>query len=297
MTDEHDLLKAICSDPDDDTIRLIYADWLDDNGRLTRADFIRAQIEYAQAQPGDPLYRYSLWRNKAHEHTTSVTLRASLPDFPGIEFGNFSRGFADDIHVEDARALRASAPRVFGTFPVRSLRVRSLREPAILADTPQLAFVRRLNLIYTRLTIDALRIILASPYLNNLTFLELDSNALPNDMIGALVEAAPNLPALRHLQLGGNRVTDNGAVRLAQSLPFSQLHTLDLSNNLLGSPGAIALARSPHLAALNRLVLAGCGPVSPETIQALKERFGAKVQLPARMTELERRRPRRRGRG
>jgi uncharacterized protein (TIGR02996 family) len=34
-------LQAIIDDPDDDTPRLIFADWLDENGEPERAEFIR----------------------------------------------------------------------------------------------------------------------------------------------------------------------------------------------------------------------------------------------------------------
>lgn len=40
-----DFLAAIIADPADDTKRLIYADWLEENGEGERAEFIRGQIE------------------------------------------------------------------------------------------------------------------------------------------------------------------------------------------------------------------------------------------------------------
>ncbi|HEY1189441.1 MAG TPA: TIGR02996 domain-containing protein [Gemmata sp.] len=43
MSDEAALLAAIRAHPDDDTPRLIYADWLDENGQPDRAEFIRLQ--------------------------------------------------------------------------------------------------------------------------------------------------------------------------------------------------------------------------------------------------------------
>ena len=39
------LLQAILDDPDDDAVRLIYADWLEEIGQEERAEFIRVQIE------------------------------------------------------------------------------------------------------------------------------------------------------------------------------------------------------------------------------------------------------------
>ncbi|MDB5311649.1 MAG: hypothetical protein JWO38_5851 [Gemmataceae bacterium] len=45
--EERALLAAIIADPDDDTVRLVYADWLDEHDRPERAEFIRVQIELA----------------------------------------------------------------------------------------------------------------------------------------------------------------------------------------------------------------------------------------------------------
>lgn len=44
-TDETALLAAIAADLGDDTVRLAYADWLDENDQPDRAEFIRVQVE------------------------------------------------------------------------------------------------------------------------------------------------------------------------------------------------------------------------------------------------------------
>ena len=41
MTERDAFLKAILADPDDDTPRLVYADWLTEHGEESRAEFIR----------------------------------------------------------------------------------------------------------------------------------------------------------------------------------------------------------------------------------------------------------------
>ncbi len=43
--------KAIFKEPDDDAIRLIYADWLDENGEPLWAELIRVQCEIATLTP------------------------------------------------------------------------------------------------------------------------------------------------------------------------------------------------------------------------------------------------------
>lgn len=47
MTDADALLAAILADPADDTVRLAYADHLDETGEHDRAEFIRVQVELA----------------------------------------------------------------------------------------------------------------------------------------------------------------------------------------------------------------------------------------------------------
>ena len=44
MSDRDAFLRAIAADPADDTVRLAFADWLDEQGEADRAEFIRLQI-------------------------------------------------------------------------------------------------------------------------------------------------------------------------------------------------------------------------------------------------------------
>lgn len=50
MTDREALMKAILTDPADDTARLVYADWLQEHGEDARAEFIRVQCRLARKQ-------------------------------------------------------------------------------------------------------------------------------------------------------------------------------------------------------------------------------------------------------
>lgn len=45
-------LRAICTEPADDTARLVYADWLEEQEQVERAEFIRVQVELAKRGPG-----------------------------------------------------------------------------------------------------------------------------------------------------------------------------------------------------------------------------------------------------
>src|SRR5947209_1070483 len=52
MSPEESFLHAVLEAPDDDTPRLVYADWLDDHGEHDRAEFIRVRIDLARLAPG-----------------------------------------------------------------------------------------------------------------------------------------------------------------------------------------------------------------------------------------------------
>src|SRR5436309_3563251 len=55
-----DFWQAIRESPDDDTPRLVFADWLEEHGddhSRARAEFIRLQIEAARAPEEDPYFR------------------------------------------------------------------------------------------------------------------------------------------------------------------------------------------------------------------------------------------------
>ena len=47
MTQEEAFLYAIQAEPSDDALRLVYADWLEEQGESPRGEFIRVQIALA----------------------------------------------------------------------------------------------------------------------------------------------------------------------------------------------------------------------------------------------------------
>src|SRR5438270_6972316 len=91
MADRASFLAAVQADPEDDAPRLVYADWLQDNGDPDRAEFIRVQVELARhkrstgaattenvaARPAPSLHASAL----ADSNETSARCE---PFFPGI---------------------------------------------------------------------------------------------------------------------------------------------------------------------------------------------------------------------
>src|SRR5262249_44727116 len=86
-------IRAIRESPGDDTVRLVYADWLEEHGDPERAEFIRAQCWLAAARPGHP--DWESYRLKERTLLAANRDRWWAP-FDGIldrESGWYDRGF------------------------------------------------------------------------------------------------------------------------------------------------------------------------------------------------------------
>src|SRR5687768_5571910 len=97
MTDGDALLAAILANPDDDTPRLVYADWLQENGDDTRAEFIRLQCRNAARHPDqlDPADEES---EAVLEDEKRRQWLSGLPQFPRAHW-HFVRGFPESLEV------------------------------------------------------------------------------------------------------------------------------------------------------------------------------------------------------
>lgn len=53
---EQEFLRHLEENPADDAMRVVYADWLEENGRASAAHFIRAQLDLATMKPDSPAF-------------------------------------------------------------------------------------------------------------------------------------------------------------------------------------------------------------------------------------------------
>ena len=83
MTDADALLRAIVRHPDDDTPRLVYADWLQENDRAEEAEFLRVQCRLAAAEPDDPEYPALADRDEELRLWLTAHAPGPRPTFPG----------------------------------------------------------------------------------------------------------------------------------------------------------------------------------------------------------------------
>jgi len=186
MTEREALLRAVCEFPDDDTPRLVFADWLQEHGEEERAEFIRAQIEAARL-PADDGYRSALVARAAELQAKHGTVWLNeLPKrdkidwvrYPGgwLEGEEFDRGFPARVRVDNAGAVVKYAKILFAATPVRRLLIWNIKRADKLALLPQL---RHLHTIRARIVSkQAADDLLECPYLDAVPDIRLSFTAL-----------------------------------------------------------------------------------------------------------------------
>ena len=214
MTDGDALLAAILATPDDDTPRLVYADWLDENGDPERAEFIRTQIQLGRA-PTLTLRAREKTLLAAHADEWLAPLREKGgPLDHGEAHGEFRRGFLEVVWMP-AKWFVKRAPDLFRLAPVRELRVTLTNEAE---------FVR----------------LVEYPLLGRLHGLDLSDRRL-GDRAAELLAWSAFAGGLRVIRLRGCGITDDGADRLAGAGFDGPLRELDVSHNPISPRGVAAL--------------------------------------------------------
>jgi uncharacterized protein (TIGR02996 family) len=259
MTDDA-FLADIIANPDDDSLRLIYADWLEDRGEPERATFIRVQCELARDGLRPDTRRADLEAKErellaGHEEEWAGLNLPHL-DRERVTGLEYRRGFLWGVSVEGPAGL-AQVEGLFLRNPLQHPRVFVTPENvSVLAAWPCLARLTSLSLASCDLRAGDIRWLATSPHLASLTALDLYQNSTGSWGLRDLADS-PHLPRLRELVLGWNFITSAGVRALASSPLLGHLTHLDLFYNRVGTPGAVALAGSPHAASLAYLNLRG----------------------------------------
>ena len=221
--DEREALRAaIWADPEEDTPRLVYADWLQEHGDEARAEFIRVQITLARMTTrGRDLVtlRNREWGllgpHKKKWLGELVTVAPSQAWF-------FRRGFPDNVDVTQHPVGDAGIAKLVGSPHLTNLVALNIGEFQ-LTDAGMIAFRRAAKL-------------------PRLTTLDLSNNLIGDTGAEALA-TSPQLAKLTTLELWGNQIGDAGAEALAASTPLANLVTLGLGPNRISSRGWSALRK------------------------------------------------------
>lgn len=252
MITEEAFLRAIREDPAEDAPRLVYADWLDEQGD-PRAELIRFQVQLARTEEyDDNRLELEVWVERwLTEHGERWGSR--LPQGEGVEW-QFRRGLPEVLCAANFAAFRRATRSLGAGTTLFALHVSGLHSCTALAKSPHLGGVCELRLYDGHFRNNAIEQLVGSPHLSRLTTLILDNDRLTPTDCQALAES-PQLPGLRKLDLTGNRFGDAGVRALVRSPQFRGLESLKLPVNDLGPEGMEALAGSDLLGNLTELDL------------------------------------------
>ena len=249
MTQDDAFLEAIIDSPEDDGLRLIYADWLEEQGD-PRGEFVRVQVELARLTEQDPRWAGLAEREAQlldeHGWKWLRPLKRLLPEEDCTPV--FQRGLVAEVTFwggTGAVRLLVVADKLFRQAPVQSLRFL----PVGGHGGKTFPWDRRPKLVIDRLSFGQLQSILRLPQLAGLRLLDLSGSTLESpdgrdplfisnalgDFGAVELAGCPHLRGLRQLLLANNVIRDAGARALVDSPNLKQLTTLDLSGNDLSA--------------------------------------------------------------
>jgi uncharacterized protein (TIGR02996 family) len=294
MTQEDAFLEAITEQPDDDAVRLVFADWLEENGQPRRADFIRVQCVLARTgrecnTPPDRALlsreKFLLEWNRRHwlaplrELWEKTRRRPTLvervvnwfsPPASPISWEEevtFRRGFPESICLEVMEFVTHS-DEFFKALPLlRDLRLFLLGPHylSLLLDCPYLARLSGLHLHDGGWCPEQTAQVACCPglvRLKELTFAcrPFDAHCVQRLVEGPLLRQLDVMSLATYAYIGQSEwlegTLDDCAVRiLADSPRCSNLKRLSVHFSRMGDEAARAIAFSPHFSGLTELHL------------------------------------------
>lgn len=250
-------LRACRARPDEDTPRLVLADWLEEQGD-PRGEFVRIQVQRARLPDWDP-------RQTALARREAFLLGESQRSWLGplarhTRQHRFHRGFLvlelDETTPLADRTLEA-APEWIWVNTV-CLSQRDATRQAF--ESPICAGVTHLYVYYPDDPQTYLRDLVQSPRLADVTSLHLEPGGYFTDEDAALLAASPHVRRLTSLHLHGGP-TPEGLITLLASPNLQGLRRLDCETTHLSGPSLAALGRIDHPALAElRLFGADLGP-------------------------------------
>src|SRR5262245_49018815 len=263
MSDEAAFLAAILANPDEDTPRLVYADWLDEQGgtsNVARAEYIRLEIDFAR---NFPEVRWSKEKDEARKRARQLLAKHYREWFPEI-YGrknilrgsrgspDMGRGFPYRLLCDSEKLLQVGE-RLMQLAPITEVEFRDIADSGLrrLVQSPWARGVRDLNMVGYSNAPDWAPLA-DCPYLTERRELVPYYGYL-HTAGAARIAAANNLPKLERLVVAMN-ITDEGLAALFGGVAFTGLHTLNLShagsNKTYGIAGLRAVCKSRALASL-----------------------------------------------
>lgn len=272
------LLDRVKDDPDDDTPRLVLADWLEEHGDrfdAERARFIRADVARGPSAPAPS--------GQAQRDRDDLMRRWLVPLADFISGWDFVRGLPH-VTVHGLRFVRDDAPASLAGEEFAFVQFVKLTDSGgsrmeAMAGVPAFRHVPGLGVSpFSRLGSGSAARFFASPNLAGLR--QIDFRSVQPGALGVKALADnPALARLRRVSLAHNKLVDKAAAALAGSPHLTGLQVLSLADNNIGDAGAESLAASGTLASLRELDLRDNPRLTPGGKQLLRDAFADRVKL------------------
>ncbi len=283
-----DLFQAILDDPDNDTPRLVYADWLEENGNADRAEFIRVQCELATIAGDHPSRRTLMIREDELLVQHGETWRQDVAKWARRN-SRFSRGFIASIRCTPKQFLKGGNGLVQRT-PLRELSsfYGNSQEYLELASCPAVGRIQSIRGVHPGHVL----CLAGSPHLGSLqelaapTLDRLGLQTLKDKMFSDVTSFRTN-----GLSVSWPEMSESEFVSRLQTLHANE-HSISIANleAFLHSPNAPKLrelgirlyqhleydvlkliGNAPSLANLNRLTLTLFAEFTPPLVRTLAE--------------------------
>jgi uncharacterized protein (TIGR02996 family) len=152
MPDRPAFLRVICERPEDDAPRLVYADWLEEEGECAQSQFIRVQCELQRSDLDKDRERELVKTEDKLLRRFEKQWRKQLPQNLGwVWEGNFVRGFLDSLTLEPIgfQDFLISARTLFQAVPLQRLTIfmPTAQDLIAFAELPEAELLRELTLL------------------------------------------------------------------------------------------------------------------------------------------------------
>lgn len=240
MTTEAAFLQTILNEPEDETVLLVFADWLEENGN-PRGQFIRLQCQRSQM----PWYdgRREQWKRQEKEliRQHRETWFSAPP--PGIDV-SFAQGLLK-VNLFASCLGSANAAQWLNAHhnQIRELELQDFEDESLERAVKEGYLSQG-----TVLNLSKSWGVSAEGFKHLRSLMHLRALNLRERATGLTLRQLDALEELRMLDLVLTRVTD---MDLEQLVPFQQLRTLDLLWTPVTDGGLQALSRLKRLQALN----------------------------------------------
>lgn len=231
MSDAEAFIQEVHANPGDETPRLIYADFLEEQGD-SRGEFIRVQVELGATAPGEaaraPLLKREQELLDDFGEEWLEPLRTLGVD--GVSRACFHGGLLEKVRMTADQFIRNGAALCEVEPALHRVQLHKVRP--VYHDFVRLALpeqVQELDLTANQLGTLDLESLIAAPWAGHVQSLVLSFNQLGND--GLVQILAGTWPKLKSLILDANQLTDPGMRALRRSQLYQRLESVSLKAN------------------------------------------------------------------